>query len=79
MRSEVAPDLHFVWADPARVRQILTNLIDNGIKFTPDSGTIIVKSDLFGEDPDFVRVSVSDSGCGISAENRESSLTGWPR
>ena len=71
LRSEVAPDLHFVWADPARVRQILTNLIDNGIKFTPDSGTITVKGDLFGEDPDFVRVSVSDSGCGISAENRE--------
>ena len=71
MRSDIAPDLRFVWADPARVRQILTNLIDNGIKFTPDSGTIIVKSQLFAEDRDFICISVSDSGDGISAENRE--------
>ena len=79
LRSEVAPDLHFVWADPARVRQILTNLIDNGIKFTPDSGTITVKGDLFGEDPDFVRVSVSDSDAESAPKTAKSSLTGWRR
>jgi PAS domain S-box-containing protein len=71
LRSDHAANLPMVWADPARVRQILTNLIDNGIKFTPDSGTISVKAKFFGEDHDFACVSVSDSGCGISAENRE--------
>jgi PAS domain S-box-containing protein len=69
MRSDIELNLQFVWADPARVRQILTNLIDNGIKFTPDGGTITVKGQVFAEDHDFVRVSVSDSGCGISADN----------
>jgi PAS domain S-box-containing protein len=69
--ADFAANLPLVWADPARVRQILTNLIDNGVKFTPDSGTISVKAKFFGEDHDFVCVSVSDSGCGISAENRE--------
>jgi PAS domain S-box-containing protein len=71
LRADLAANLPLVWADPARVRQILTNLIDNGIKFTPDSGTVSVKAKFFGEDHDFVCVSVSDSGCGISAENRE--------
>jgi PAS domain S-box-containing protein len=71
LRADCAANLPLVWADPARVRQILTNLIDNGVKFTADSGTISVKAKFFGEDDDFVCVSVSDSGCGISAENRE--------
>jgi PAS domain S-box-containing protein len=71
LRADYAANLPLVWADPARVRQILTNLIDNGVKFTPDSGTISVKAKFFGEDDDFVCVSVSDSGCGISAEDRE--------
>jgi PAS domain S-box-containing protein len=71
LRADCAANLPLIWADPARVRQILINLIDNGIKFTPDSGTISVKAKLFGEDHDFVCVSVCDSGCGISAEKRE--------
>jgi PAS domain S-box-containing protein len=71
LRSGVAPGLPFVWADPARVRQILINLIDNGIKFTPDNGTITVESRLLAEDGAFLCLSVSDTGCGISPENRE--------
>ena len=71
LRSDVAPGLPFVWADPARVRQILINLIDNGIKFTPEGGTITVESRPFAEDDGFLCLSVSDTGCGISPENRE--------
>ena len=71
LRFEAAPDLPFVWADPVRVRQILINLIDNGIKFTPESGTLTVACRRFAEDDGFVCLSVSDTGCGISPENRE--------
>jgi hypothetical protein len=60
-----------VWADPSRVRQILINLIDNGIKFTPKSGTVTVEGQPFAEDEGLLRLSVSDTGCGISQENRE--------
>ncbi len=70
LRSAIAPGLPFIWADPARVRQILINLIDNGIKFTPKNGTLVVGSRLFGEDNGFLCLSVSDTGCGISPENR---------
>jgi PAS domain S-box-containing protein len=71
LRSEIATDLPFVWADPARMRQILVNLIDNGIKFTPDNGTVFIKSLPFAKGDGFLCLSVSDTGCGISAENLE--------
>jgi PAS domain S-box-containing protein len=71
LRSQVAPGLPFVWADPVRVRQILINLIDNGIKFTPEGGTLLVECTALAEDEGFLRLSVSDTGCGISPENRE--------
>ena len=71
LRSDVAPGLPFVWADPARVRQIFINLIDNGIKFTQERGTITVKARHFAEHAGFMCLSVSDTGCGISQENRE--------
>jgi PAS domain S-box-containing protein len=71
LRSDVAPGLPFVWADPARVRQILINLIDNGIKFTPEGGTVTVESRPVVENEGFLCLSVSDMGCGISPDNRE--------
>jgi len=65
--------LHMIFrllgADPARLRQVLINLIDNGIKFTPECGSITVNSRLFAEDDSFLCISVSDTGCGISPEN----------
>jgi PAS domain S-box-containing protein len=71
LKSDVAPGLPFVWADPTRVRQILTNLIVNGIKFTPEHGTVTVGSRPYAEDQRYLCLWVSDTGSGISPENRE--------
>ena len=71
LRSNIAPGLPFTWADPARVRQILINLIDNGIKFAPARGTVTVETRPSAESEGFLSLSVSDTGCGISPENRE--------
>ena len=71
LRSDVAPGLPFIWADPARVRQILINLIDNGIKFTPELGAVTVTNGPFAEGDGFLCLSVADTGCGISPENLE--------
>jgi PAS domain S-box-containing protein len=69
LHSDVAFDLPFVWADPARLRQILINLIDNGIKFTPEDGTVTIEGRPLAEDDNFLCISVSDTGCGISLED----------
>ncbi len=51
-----------VMADQGRLEQVVVNLLENAIKYTPDGGTIR----LFTEDSgDFVRVSVADTGIGI--------------
>ena len=55
-----------VWADYDRLSQILTNLIDNAIKYTPDGATISV--DLSVPDQEMARVVVRDTGQGIPAD-----------
>jgi sigma-B regulation protein RsbU (phosphoserine phosphatase) len=62
--------LPLVYADPDRVLQVMVNLIDNGIKFTPADGSVLVKACVVEADPDVVYVSIVDTGRGISPEAR---------
>ena len=64
---KVAPDLGSADVDPLKVADILTNLIVNAIKFTPDGGTITV--DAGSEGPDRVRFRVTDRGQGIPLDD----------
>jgi signal transduction histidine kinase len=52
-------------ADPLRIQQVLSNLIGNAIKFTPQGGHITLRGARIAEE---VRVAVADSGPGIPAE-----------
>jgi len=51
-----------VLADPGRLDQVIINLLENAIKYTPEGGTVAVNAAAEG---DLVRVSVRDSGIGI--------------
>ncbi len=62
--------LPLTFADPDRVLEVLINLIDNAIKFTPAAGSVLVNARMVETDPGTVYVSVSDTGCGISSEAR---------
>ena len=54
-----------VFADPHRLVQMLTNLIDNAIKFNREGGTVSIKYDGHGGN----RISVEDTGEGIPAHH----------
>jgi signal transduction histidine kinase len=71
LSADVSAHLPPVYADPQRVRQILRNLIENGIKFTPDNGTITIRTYLSDTEHDCICVAVADTGCGISPDERE--------
>lgn len=58
--------------DPARLGQVLMNLVNNAIKFT-DSGSVTVRAQLANQETGaaLVRISVADTGIGISAEEQQ--------
>src|SRR5215211_1602586 len=64
LELSVEPELPQVAADPDKVRQVLTNLIDNAIKYSPDGGRVLVR---VGAAERFVHFSVTDHGLGIPA------------
>ena len=63
------PETLQVLVDPLRLEQVLTNLIDNAIKFSPPGGEIVV--DVSVNSIGMIRLAVSDRGPGIPPEGRE--------
>jgi PAS domain S-box-containing protein len=57
------PDAGLVLGDPARVQQVVWNLVSNAIKFTPKNGSVEVRLARIDQ---YVEVSVKDDGMGIS-------------
>ena len=61
----IEPDTGFVDGDPLRLHQIATNLVSNGIKFTPAGGRVDVRLARHGQ---VIRMTVTDSGRGITRD-----------
>lgn len=67
--QDLPSDLPTLYVDPQRMKQVLSNLVTNAIKFTPPGGTITVGAQRRNEQ--FVAVSVTDTGYGIPVEDRQ--------
>ena len=84
LSARALPGLPAVAGDAARLRQVLVNLVDNAVKFTPRGGGVRVSASAFASVPDdgagaavlaaapsHVRVVVEDDGIGIPEHERE--------
>jgi signal transduction histidine kinase len=68
LNIEVQKDLPQVYADPIRLVQVLTNLVNNAHKYTPENGMINLRASQSGE---YVRFEIHDTGIGISEEDQK--------
>lgn len=70
----IEPQLPLVLSDRDRLIQVVTNLLNNATKFTPEEGNIALeaRSDKKGTQDEGVIVSIKDTGIGIAAENHAS-------
>src|SRR5205807_9244204 len=65
---EVAPDLPELDLDPVRIHQVLSNLVDNAIRYTPSGGTVRIAARRREAS---IEIAVADDGSGLSPELRE--------
>jgi len=66
MSADLSTDIPLVQADKDRIYQVITNLVHNAIKFTPQNGKVNISAEL---SENSVLMKVSDTGIGISAED----------
>ena len=67
LELQFSPEVDSVYCDAEAVHQILINLLDNAMKYTPDGGAITVGTRRLG--PQRIEIFVKDSGMGIPAED----------
>ncbi|RME43848.1 MAG: HAMP domain-containing protein [Chloroflexi bacterium] len=66
LEMEVPANLPRVWADPARIMQVLLNLLGNALQYTPRGGRVSVRAEREGR---HVRFVVADTGIGVPASD----------
>ncbi len=68
LRLEAPEQTPPVQADPDKVRQVLTNLVDNAVKYSPAGGVVTTRVTI---EPERMRIAVSDEGLGIPPAEQE--------
>jgi signal transduction histidine kinase len=67
LQTEIPPDLPLTMANRHRIDQVMSNLLDNAIKYTPE-GTITVRAEA---DDHQITVYVTDSGIGLTPQEQK--------
>jgi signal transduction histidine kinase len=68
LQAEVQPDLPQVEIDPTRLREVLSNLLTNALRYTPPGGHITLRC-VLAQGSDHLSISVNDTGTGIAPED----------
>jgi cell cycle sensor histidine kinase DivJ len=68
IKTAIAPGAKLIFADKRAVKQILVNLLSNGVKFTPRGGEVRIRAAL---DARGIEIAVADTGVGISKKDLE--------
>jgi len=69
LQADLPPNLPAVRAQTRELREVLSNLLDNAIKYTPSGGKIYVQAGL--ERDNFQGIAISDTGVGIPPQDLE--------
>ncbi len=76
--TEIPLNLFPVFIDSGRILQVVHHLLDNALRFTPESGRVVVSADLcqsgewgIWQEMPYVRVTISDTGGGLSKSEQE--------
>ena len=69
-------------ADPLRLKQIVFNLLSNAVKFTPDGGSVRIRSKVLSQETggildEYVEISIEDTGIGIRPEDMKNLFKGF--
>jgi two-component system phosphate regulon sensor histidine kinase PhoR len=65
---EIRPDTLEIWADPDRLEQVLLNLVDNAVKYSPADSVVRIRAGYLPDDDGRIRILVQDQGAGIPQE-----------
>ncbi len=75
LEAKLPAQLPYLLVDERRIRQVLINLLNNAVKFTPEAGQISLEVSGLGDlrtdriSPSFLRIAIRDTGIGIAPEN----------
>lgn len=70
IEKDLSPDLPLLTCYPAKVNQVIMNLVGNAIDASHEGGRVVVRTAASGNPPDHVVLKVSDTGCGIPEDLR---------
>jgi PAS domain S-box-containing protein len=73
---DIPEQLPSIWADPERLRQVVINLLDNALKFTPKQGQIKISAGVRNSD---LEISVQDTGIGMTIKEQRRIFSPYKR
>jgi signal transduction histidine kinase len=68
LHVDAPSDLPYMEVDPGRMTQVLTNILENALRHTPESGQVILSAQ---KEQNLIRISVQDSGPGVAEDELE--------